>query len=1290
MTKLQLDEDVSAIIEDTCNTLNVKLDSSLCLKVLENLKKTYNDQEIREATAKTCRFLLLKYSDKANEFYEKVMDMYTKAYQQSEPKMDNLGRKKINPIKDGTSDLRLTLARILTVSAKAVPVKSVTKLVPFYVPAAVADRNTLVQSCMVEAAIALIDEHGGKKTQFMMATFQTFMTKAPKTPENDIIRKNVIILIGNLARHLNKDDDQVKAIIVQLLEALSTPSQIVQEAVANCFPPLVETYRKDATKIIKDLSKTLYDSTNYGERKGAAYGIAGIVRGLGMPAIRQQTVALKKNIQDSKTNRRVGALIGIEVFVLMLNRLFEPFIVQLLPFLLTCYGDTVTSVRQATEDTSRTIMSRLSATGVRLILPALLKAIDQDAWRTKVGSVQLLASMGNCAPKQLSSCLPSIVPKIIQVLNDSHMKVQEASTSALKQICSVIRNPEIASMSTVLMRALQDPANSTTECLLALSKLEFKHYIDTASLSLIMPVMQRGFKERSSETRKLAAQIIGALYLLTDQRDLDPYLASVIPGIKTSILDPAPDVRSATASAMGAMVRGSGEDVIVELMPWLLETLTCKNSQVDRSGAAQAISEVIGGLGISKLDHFMEQIITTVEKPDLEPHVKDGYLMLFIYFPIVFKQDFVPYIGLIVAPVLRGLTEEVEYVRETALLAGQRIVNMYAGSAIELVLPELETGIFDDNWRIRHSSVQLIGDLLYKISGVSNKAYTDAAGEDEISDDQAEQAIMATLGLERRNRILSGLYMCRSDVSHEVKYAALHIWKMIVSNTPRTLREILPTLFGMLLGCLACSSVEKQQIAARTLGDLVRKLGERVLPEIIPILEEELKSDKVEQRQGVCIGLSEIIASTSRDMVATFTASLVPTVRKALHDPLPEVREAAAKIFDSLHSSVGSRALDEILPHLIKQLNDPVIGEYTLDGIKRMMAIKNRVVLPYILPYLTDHQPVNTKALALIAPVAAEAMTKHLNKVLPAIIITLSKRLDTRDEKQESKNCQAIVLSIVDEQGSITVVEQLLQTSRHSNVLMRRASLVLLNAFCHQSKSLLQNHVSQLLRGLILLYTDSNQVVLQLAFDSLTCLIKSLDLKETVESISDVRNAVRYAISDMKAITNYQKAKGQELLLPGFSTPSGFSPILPIYRETLVNGSPDKKELAASSLCEIIDCSSAVSVEASTMKIGGTVIRILYDSIIKEQLWSVKIALLDTLIKLMVKVGPKMRPFIPQCEQTLRKLLQDYHRGVRLRTVEAMSKLILIIDAKSNKRNEAICKELQLLISQTTQDDYVG
>lgn len=324
-----------------------------------------------------------------------------------------------------------------------------------------------------------------------------------------------------------------------------------------------------------------------------------------------------------------------------------------------------------------------------------------------------------------------------------------------------------------------------------------------------------------------------------------------------------------------------------------------------------------------------------------------------------------------------------------------------------------------------------------------------------------------------------------------VRQAALHVWKVVVTNTPRTLREILPTLFSLLLGCLASESYDKRQVAARTLGDLVRKLGERVLPEIIPILERGLQSDQPDQRQGVCIGLSEIMTSTSRDMVLSFVNSLVPTVRKALCDPLPEVRRAAAKTFDSLHSTVGARALDDILPSLLNQLNseDPDVVECTLDGLRQVMAIKSRVVLPYLVPQLTA-PPANTKALSILASVAGDALNKYLLKILPALQTSLATSRGTPEEAQQLEYCQAVVLSVNDETGIRTIIDAMLENTRVENNDQRRAAATLLCGFCANTKAQYTEHVPQLLRGLIYLCTDSDKDVLQMSWEALGAVVK--------------------------------------------------------------------------------------------------------------------------------------------------------------------------------------------------------
>lgn len=79
----------------------------------------------------------------------------------------------------------------------------------------------------------------------------------------------------------------------------------VQEAVSNCLPPLVPSIREDASELVSQLLELLLESENYGERKGAAYGLAGLVKGLGILALKQMDIMdkLTAAMQDKKNAR---------------------------------------------------------------------------------------------------------------------------------------------------------------------------------------------------------------------------------------------------------------------------------------------------------------------------------------------------------------------------------------------------------------------------------------------------------------------------------------------------------------------------------------------------------------------------------------------------------------------------------------------------------------------------------------------------------------------------------------------------------------------------------------------------------------------------------------------------------------------------------------------------------------------------------------------------------------------------------------------------------------------------
>lgn len=81
----------------------------------------------------------------------------------------------------------------------------------------------------------------------------------------------------------------------------------------------------------------------------------------------------------------------------------------------------------------------------------------------------------------------------------------------------------------------------------------------------------------------------------------------------------------------------------------------------------------------------------------------------------------------------------------------------------------------------------------------------------------------------------------------------------------------------------------------------------------------------------------------------------------------------------------------------------------------------------------------------------------------------------------------------------------------------------------------------------------------------------------------------------------------------------GIAPILIIFREGILNGSPEVKESAALGLGEAIKRTDAEALKPSVINITGPLIRILGDRFSS----TVKVAMLDTIGLLLGKVVEK-------------------------------------------------------------------
>lgn len=412
---------------------------------------------------------------------------------------------------------------------------------------ALGDRDPRVRKVMLEAGLVAIRTRGEDNSAQLMPILEKYLASPNNTEAGDYVREAAVVFYGALAQFLNKTDPRIPQVIDRLVETLKTPSESVQLAVAECLPPLIKETSQIVPDLVKDLLQKLSESPKYAERKGAAFGLAGVVKGHGLASMKKFEIIdrLKVFIGDKKkVESRQGGMFAIEAFSMILGRQFEPYLVQIIPLLLQSFGDPKNEVRDATTEAARAIMSKISSHGVKLILSMILKGLDDRQWRTKQGAVELLGSMAFCAPKQLSVSLPKIIPNLVEVLTDSHEKVQLAGKNALVNFGEVIGNPEIHALVPVIMNALCDPNKQTQKALSSLQQTSFVHYIDAPSLALIFPILNRALKERSSLVKQKASQIVGNMTSLTNERDFLPYMPAILPAIKEVLVDTVPDTRA--------------------------------------------------------------------------------------------------------------------------------------------------------------------------------------------------------------------------------------------------------------------------------------------------------------------------------------------------------------------------------------------------------------------------------------------------------------------------------------------------------------------------------------------------------------------------------------------------------------------------------------------------------------------------------------------------------------------------------------------------------------------------
>ena len=451
----------------------------------------------------------------------------------------------------------------------------------------------------------------------------------------------------------------------------------------------------------------------------------------------------------------------------------------------------------------------------------------------------------------------------------------------------------------------------------------------------------------------------------------------------------------------------------------------------------------------------------------------------------------------------------------------------------DLLLPELERGLADDSYRIRLSSVELVGDLLFNLTGIS--ANTE---QDEVEDgaQQAGASLLEVLGEEKRNKVLSSLYICRCDTSGLVRTAAVNVWKALVAS-PRTLKELIPTLTQLIIRRLGSSNMEQKVIAGNALGELIRKAGDGVLSSLLPTLEEGLQtSTDTDAKQGICIALRELISSASVEALEDHEKTLTSVVRTALIDSDEEVREAAAEAFDSLQQIFGKRAVDQVLPHLLNLLRTEGEADNALSALLTLLTetTRSNIILPNLIPTLTA-SPItsfNAKALASLSTVAGPAMTRRLPNILNSLMDNIISCKDDELRADLESSFDTVILSIDEFDGLNTAMSVLLALVKHDDHRRRAAVDYHLAKFFAAADIDYSRYNQDIIRALLISFDDRDPEVVKAAWTALNEFTKKLK-KEEMEAL----------VFSTRQVLQHVGVAGSNL--PGFGLPKGINAILP-------------------------------------------------------------------------------------------------------------------------------------------------
>ncbi|KAK8198557.1 translational elongation factor EF-1 alpha [Zalaria obscura] len=324
----------------------------------------------------------------------------------------------------------------------------------------------------------------------------------------------------------------------------------------------IKSENKQSVKVLEQLLAKLTVSKAQDEINGASQEIATFINGdiEEENAPTQAVEMLKKQLANKKDAlARERALDAIRAIAQhsSISPAVEPYLVALLPNVLSAVGDKMVPVKNAANAAALAIVRGVNANAVKAIIPHLIQSIHEaQKWPEKMCDLECIETLCETAPAQTSLRVPDLIPIVSEAMWDTKPDVKKRAYSTMEKVCALIVNKDIERFIPELIKCISKPEN-VPETIHLLGATTFVTDVHEPTLAIMVPLLERGLNERETAIKRKTAVIIDNMCkLVEDPQVVAAFLPKLMPALERNHDNLAdPEAREKTRQGLDTLIR---------------------------------------------------------------------------------------------------------------------------------------------------------------------------------------------------------------------------------------------------------------------------------------------------------------------------------------------------------------------------------------------------------------------------------------------------------------------------------------------------------------------------------------------------------------------------------------------------------------------------------------------------------------------------------------------------------------------------------------------------------------